>query len=51
MKQNCFFCGHEMVKLESRQEVRNGETRQITEFKCINPECGNHKVLDEPSES
>ena len=46
----CAFCGHTMVEVGSKTEVKNGEARQFTEFKCTNPECGNTKVVDRPYE-
>ena len=44
----CFFCGHTMVENGSKVEVKNGEARLLTEYKCTNPECGNSKIIDRP---
>lgn len=50
MEQICFFCGHKMTTTTSRLEMRDGKIRQLTEFVCTNPYCGNEKVLDRPYE-
>ena len=46
MKEFCIYCNHQMVRTETRTEIRNGVARQLTEYKC--PNCGNMKVLDSP---
>ena len=46
--ETCFFCSHLMVENESKVKVENGEARQLTEYECTNPECGNSKVVDRP---
>lgn len=48
--EKCFFCNHSMNETESKTVVENGETRQLTEYECTNPECNNVKVVDEPYE-
>lgn len=46
--EKCFFCNRQMVETGVKTEIRNGVTRQLTEYKC--PNCGNTKVLDRPYE-
>ncbi len=46
--EKCFFCKSQMVETGTRTEIRNGEARQLIEYKC--PYCGNTKVLDRPYE-
>lgn len=48
MNNKCFFCHHDVAKIGSRTEVKNGEARQITEYECTNPSCSTPIVVDEP---